>query len=393
MQGVGFRPYAFRLASELGLDGWVLNDERGVLLEVEGDRVGVDAFLSRLPAEAPPLAAIERVRSEEIDPDGAGRGFEIVQSESGGEAAAAVSPDSASCDQCLAEVFDPADRRHRYPFTNCTNCGPRFTIVRGVPYDRPLTTMAGFEMCEACRAEYEDPLDRRFHAQPNACPDCGPRAWVAGPDGAEISPGELGAPGGDAIAAAAAQLAAGRIVAVKGIGGFHLACLAADEGAVAALRSRKHREQKPFALMAPSLKAAGVADRGRRGRAAPARRPRAPDRDRAQTGPGRRPGRSPRGAVSGPRVSRPGRDAALLAASPSAPLRSRARGGPGREPGDDLGQPSPRSRSPTRTRTLWRGWPRSRTCSCSTTARSRPVPTTRSCERWAMPAAPSRVRC
>ena len=257
MQGVGFRPYAFRLASELGLDGWVLNDERGVLLEVEGDRVGVDAFLSRLPAEAPPLAAVERVRSEEIDPDGAGRGFEIVQSERGGEAAAAVSPDSASCDQCLAEVFDPADRRHRYPFTNCTNCGPRFTIVRGVPYDRPLTTMAGFEMCEACRAEYEDPLDRRFHAQPNACPDCGPRAWVAGPDGAEIPPGELAAPGGDAIAAAAAQLAAGRIVAVKGIGGFHLACLAADEGAVAALRSRKHREQKPFALMAPSLKAAG----------------------------------------------------------------------------------------------------------------------------------------
>ena len=182
-----------------------------------------------------------------------------MASESGGDADAPVSPDAATCEECLAEVLDPADRRHRYPFTNCTNCGPRFTIVRGVPYDRPLTTMAGFEMCERCRAEYEDPADRRFHAQPNACPDCGPRARLVDAGGREIA-GEGGgrdrSPGSDAVAAAARELLAGRILAVKGIGGYHLCCRADDEAAVSALRSRKHREDRPFALMAASVEAA-----------------------------------------------------------------------------------------------------------------------------------------
>jgi len=245
VQGVGFRPYVFRLAGELGLAGWVLNDSRGVLLEVEGAPEAVDGFLARLPAEAPPLAAIESVAVSEVGPTGE-PGFAIVASPQAGEPLALVSPDIATCEDCLAELRDPADRRHRYPFVNCTNCGPRFSIVAGVPYDRPLTTMAGFAMCPACQAEYDDPTDRRFHAQPNACPVCGPRARLTGVDAGES----------DALAAAAGALRAGRIVAVKGIGGYHLACGAGDEAAVAALRARKHREDKPFALMAPSLQAA-----------------------------------------------------------------------------------------------------------------------------------------
>ena len=173
VQGVGFRPFVYRLASELDLAGFVLNDERGVLLEVEGRESAVDGFLRRLGEEAPPLAAIEAVRPQDVAPAGE-RGFRILASPRGGEPAALVSPDTATCEDCLAELFDPSDRRYRYPFVNCTNCGPRFTIVRGVPYDRPLTTMAGFELCPRCAAEYEDPADRRFHAQPNACPECGP---------------------------------------------------------------------------------------------------------------------------------------------------------------------------------------------------------------------------
>jgi hydrogenase maturation protein HypF len=236
VQGVGFRPYAYRLAGELELAGWVLNDERGVLLEVEGPADSVEGFMRRLPAEAPPLAAVESVTAEELLPTGE-QGFAILESERRGQADAPVSPDSATCENCLRELFDPADRRFRYPFINCTDCGPRFTIVREVPYDRPLTTMAGFEMCEACRAEYEDPGDRRFHAQPNACPECGP---------------SLSMP----LSAAVDALGAGQIVAVKGLGGYHLACRCDDETAVATLRARKHREDKPFALMAPGLAAA-----------------------------------------------------------------------------------------------------------------------------------------
>jgi len=247
VQGVGFRPYVYRLATELDLAGYVLNDERGVLLEVEGPATAVEGFLARLEPEAPPLARIERVSAEGCEPTRE-TGFAIRESPRGGIADAPVTPDTATCAECLAELFDPADRRHRYPFTNCTNCGPRFTIVRGVPYDRPLTTMAGFAMCPLCRAEYDDPADRRFHAQPNACPDCGPAAALIRPDGSAA------ADVGDAsLRAAAAAICEGAIVAVKGLGGYHLACLADDETAVAALRSRKHREDKPFALMVASL--------------------------------------------------------------------------------------------------------------------------------------------
>ena len=215
VQGVGFRPYVYRLAGELGVAGHVLNDSRGVVVEVEAPAETVERFLARLPAEAPPLATVERVTAEQLEELGE-LGFSIRDSPAGGEPRAAVTPDSATCSDCLAELFDPADRRFRYPFTNCTNCGPRFTIVRDVPYDRPSTTMAGFTMCPACRAEYEDPADRRFHAQPNACPDCGPRVCLtyAGGD-AFVEPDA-----GDAVEAAARALRDGAIVAVKGIGGY-----------------------------------------------------------------------------------------------------------------------------------------------------------------------------
>jgi len=243
----------YRLVEELGLGGYVLNDSRGVLLEVEGEPSAVESFLTRLPAQAPPLASVERVLSEDVPPTGE-QGFAIVASPAAGEPAALVSPDTATCEDCLAELFDPADRRYRYPFVNCTNCGPRFTIVRGVPYDRPLTTMAGFEMCARCRAEYGDPGDRRFHAQPNACPACGPAVTLLDGSAAAV---ELEA-GQDAVAAAAAAMLAGQVVAVKGVGGFHLACRAGDEEAVARLRDRKHREDKPFGLLAGDLDSARI---------------------------------------------------------------------------------------------------------------------------------------
>jgi hydrogenase maturation protein HypF len=241
VQGVGFRPYVYRLAGELGLAGFVLNDARGVLIEVEGSQAAVDRFLARLGSEAPPLAVVEQLVVEERAPSG-DQVFVIRESAAGELPDAPVTPDTATCEDCLRELFDPKDRRFRYPFINCTNCGPRFTIVCGVPYDRPLTTMASFAMCAECRAEYENPADRRFHAQPNACPVCGPSVRL------------IGAPGGanDPLSAAVVALASGAIVAIKGIGGYHLACLAGDERAVAALRARKHREDKPFALMAPS---------------------------------------------------------------------------------------------------------------------------------------------
>ncbi len=242
VQGVGFRPYVYRLAGELGVAGHVLNDSRGVVVEVEAPAETVDRFLARLVADAPPLAHVERVVPEALEETGE-TGFAIRESPAGGEPDAAVTPDSATCPDCLAELFDPADRRFRYPFINCTNCGPRFTIVRSVPYDRPNTTMAGFTMCDACRREYEDPADRRFHAQPNACPDCGPALRLL-PDAEEP------------LAAAVEALLDGTIVAVKGVGGFHLACFADHEGAVARLRARKHREDKPFALMVPDLASA-----------------------------------------------------------------------------------------------------------------------------------------
>src|ERR1700686_4462981 len=297
VQGVGFRPFVYRLAGELALVGWVRNDERGVEAEVEGSAQAIEAFLARLSREAPPMARVERVRSEPAPVQGE-RSFLIAPSVARADALdALVAPDAATCSDCLAELLDPGDRRFRYPFVNCTNCGPRFTIVRGVPYDRPLTTMAGFAMCVACRAEYEDPGDRRFHAQPNACPACGPRAWLLGA-GTEIADALAGAapllgsltgdfdpsagaapllgsltgdfdPSAgaapllnsrtedlDPVAGAARLLAEGAIVAVKGLGGYHLACRADDEAAVEALRARKQREDRPFALMVADLAAA-----------------------------------------------------------------------------------------------------------------------------------------
>jgi hydrogenase maturation protein HypF len=250
VQGVGFRPFAHRLAHEHALSGWVHNDERGVLLEVEGAPDAVERFLERLAQEAPPLAVVERVRAGPLRPTGED-GFRIIRSGRTGGAAALVSPDAAPCSDCLAELFDPRDRRYRYPFVNCTNCGPRFTIVRGVPYDRALTTMASFEMCAACRAEYADPASRRFHAQPNACPTCGPSARLIDSTGRTL-------PAEDPVSAAAAALADGQIVAVKGLGGYHLACRADDERAVAELRRRKRREEKAFALMVGDLSAASA---------------------------------------------------------------------------------------------------------------------------------------
>jgi hydrogenase maturation protein HypF len=229
VQGVGFRPFVHRLAARAGLAGFVLNDAGGVVIEVEGDAERLDAFAAALRAEAPPLARIEAVSTVEMEPLGVA-GFAISPSARGAPSTL-VAPDAATCEDCLRELLDPADRRHRYPFINCTNCGPRFTIVRGIPYDRAHTTMAGFAMCADCRREYEDPDDRRFHAEPNACPACGPRLSMP-------------------LEAAVGALRAGSIVAVKGLGGWHLACDAASEPAVARLRARKQREQKPFALMA-----------------------------------------------------------------------------------------------------------------------------------------------
>jgi hydrogenase maturation protein HypF len=243
VQGVGFRPFVFRLAEEHGLAGFVRNDVHGVEIEVEGPREDLERFVAAIARRAPPLARVLRVSSRAL-PAAGGEGFVIVASDAAGDPDALVAADAATCPDCLAELLDPADRRHRYPFVNCTNCGPRFTIVRAVPYDRPQTTMAPFAMCVACAAEYADPRDRRFHAQPNACPECGPAAAL---EGADVRPGE------DAVAAAARLLRDGAIVAVKGLGGYHLACRAGDEHAVARLRARKHREDKPFALMAAGV--------------------------------------------------------------------------------------------------------------------------------------------
>jgi hydrogenase maturation protein HypF len=243
VQGVGFRPFVHALATRLGLAGHVGNDAAGVFVEVEGTRDAAGEFLAAVHGEAPPLAVIETVRADEVEPLG-GTEFVIVASPAGGAASTLVSADSATCEDCLGELNDPADRRYRYPFVNCTNCGPRFTIVRGVPYDRPLTTMAGFAMCAACAGEYADPADRRFHAQPVCCPACGPRLRLT--DGCREVPG-------DPLMSTVERLVAGEILAVKGLGGYHLAVDAGHESAAALLRSRKHREDKPFAVMVGDL--------------------------------------------------------------------------------------------------------------------------------------------
>lgn len=246
VQGVGFRPFVFRLASELGLTGFVRNTLQGVEIEVEGATPSLDLFLVRLGREAPPNSAIYSVEVVRLDPAGY-RVFQIEESRGEGRVGVVVLPDLATCPECLRELFDPADRRYRYPFINCTHCGPRYSIIERLPYDRQNTSMKRFRMCPACRAEFEDPHNRRFHAQPNACWDCGPRPVLWDATGRELASGY------ESIHGAVAALREGRVVAVKGLGGFHLMVLAEVDAAVARLRERKHRGRKPFALMFPSL--------------------------------------------------------------------------------------------------------------------------------------------
>jgi hydrogenase maturation protein HypF len=250
VQGVGFRPFIYRIARERALCGWVLNDSEGVRIEIEGGQAAVDDFVAAIRSELPPLASIGRLLAEEIAVVDDG-GFSIVDSRQSLQRTAQIPPDSYVCPDCLRELFDPRDRRFHYPFINCTNCGPRYSIVNGVPYDRPFTTMADFSMCERCRNEYADPASRRFHAQPNACADCGPLLSLHDQDG---NPLESSAPLSEAIA----LLKRGEILALKGLGGFHLVVDPQNSAAVARLRKRKLRDEKPFALMALDVAVAEI---------------------------------------------------------------------------------------------------------------------------------------
>jgi len=248
VQGVGFRPFVYTLASRLNLAGFVKNHGGSVTIEVEGESRPLDDFLSKLVSQAPPLARIDGLTWRPTSPVGE-RQFSIVASDDHSVGAIVIAPDTATCEDCLAELFDPADRRYRYSFNNCTNCGPRLTIVTGAPYDRPRTTMAAFAMCDACRAEYEDPTNRRFHAQPIACPVCGPRLEALDATGKRVDVD-------DALAWFAAAIREGQIGAMKGLGGYHLICDARNDAAVAELRKRKHRDEKPFAVMVQNAAAA-----------------------------------------------------------------------------------------------------------------------------------------
>lgn len=241
VQGVGFRPFVYNLARELNLKGWVNNTALGVDLEIEGESESLEQFVRRLIDDAPPLALIEETSVQRLEAVHY-TDFIIKESGFGQEKFTLISPDVATCPDCLAELKDPADRRYRYPFINCTNCGPRYTIIQDVPYDRPYTTMAEFPMCPDCLKEYHDPKNRRFHAQPNACPVCGPKVTLLDNQGVTLQVS-------DTLAAAAGLLRQGKILAVKGLGGYHLACDALNEETVSRLRNSKNREAKPFAVM------------------------------------------------------------------------------------------------------------------------------------------------
>ncbi len=245
VQGVGYRPFVYRLAKREGVSGWVMNTPAGVAMEAEGESETLERFVTALKSEAPPLAVVESVTEREVRPTGED-GFRLRRSSLRGRKEVLLPPDVATCAACFAEVFDPRDRRHLYPFTNCTDCGPRYTIAEDLPYDRSRTTMRGFSMCENCRREYDDPANRRFHAQPNACPVCGPKVWLVDARGRKVRCG-------DPIRRMQELLKAGEVVAIKGLGGFHLAVNAADEKAVARLRERKRRPFKPLALMVEDM--------------------------------------------------------------------------------------------------------------------------------------------
>ena len=260
VQGVGFRPFVWRRATRLGLAGWVENDSAGVVLEVQGKAAAVVAFLDGLASSAPPLSSVGRIDVREVPVQPGVTTFAILASAGGGQRTAHVPPDIAPCPACLAEVADPGDRRHRYPFVNCTDCGPRFTIIEGLPYDRSRTTMRGFAMCPQCATEYDNPGDRRFHAEPVACPTCGPTMWYAAvADGPiPVSRPASGVIGDAALQAARDLLRRGGIIAIKGVGGFHIACDATNAAAVTLLRERKGRVGKPLAVMVADV---GVASR------------------------------------------------------------------------------------------------------------------------------------